>query len=175
MSLLILFASRSGNNRLLADTLAQRLNADLEEIRDTRRFRLLRLPGDLKRDRHPPIAAITHDVAGYDQLLCIAPIYDRQIAPAMKTALAQVGPQARRLSFATFCGYHRPGQREAIEDQLRTLTGREPVHVAEFWVGDLVPPEDRDKVRIVSGYQVRPEELSQFEERLREIESWFSP
>jgi len=175
MKPLILFLSRSGNNRLLARTLADRLGADLEEIRDPRWFRIFRLGGDLKHDRHPDIAPIAHDVAAYDHVLYIAPLYDMNIAHAMKTALARSGANARKLSFATFCGYHRPGQHEAIAQQIAALTGRAPDHLTELWVGDLVAPEDRNKVRIVSAYKVRPDELARFDDKLAEIEGWFSP
>ena len=174
MRLLVLCFSSSGNNRLLARVLADRLEAELAEIRDARFFRLLHMPRDLKLDRHPPIKPIRQDPAGYDHVLFISPLFGSRIAAPMKTALSSWGLGVESYSFVTFCGYDRPEQRDKVHQQLIELTGQPPAHMTALCVGDLVPESDRRKVFVVSNYRVRLPELETFKDTMDEITGWFA-
>ena len=174
MRLLILCFSSSGNNRLLARVLADRLGADLAEVRDARFFRLLHMPRDLKLDRHPPIKPIRQNPADYDHVLFISPLFGSKIAAPMKTALSTWGRQVDAYSFVTFCGYDQEEQRDKVHLQLIELTGKPAAHMTALCVGDLVPEADRRKVFVVSNYRVRLPELERYGETMDEIAGWFA-
>ena len=173
MRLLVLYFSARSNNRLLAKHLAERLGADIAEVRDTRWFPKLRMIRDLSKDRRPPIAPITHKPEDYDHVLVVAPLFDSNIAHPMKTALSTWGRAMKAYSFVSFCGYHRQEQRDKVHAQLVDLTGKEPEHISELCVGDLVPEKNRRKVWVVSNYRVKQPELASFSEKLDEIAGWF--
>ena len=175
MRVLILCYSRTGNNRLLANHLAERIGADFEEVRTKGWRTFLSMILDMSRDRRPKIHPLKHDVAGYDHVLFLAPLWDMNIAHPMKTCLETVARNLGPYSFVTLCGYHRDGQPEHVAGELRALTGKEPAHLTELQVGDLVPEEDRGKVTVVSAKRVKPDELSAFEPQIGAILRWFAP
>jgi hypothetical protein len=171
--LLILSWSRTGNNHLLAQVLAEKLGATHEVIRPSGWRTLVSMILDMARDRRPRLHPIRADVAAFDHVLFIAPLWDMNIAHPMKTALAQFGPKLAAYSFITLCGYHRPGQHDHVVTELLQLTGRAPSHVLELQVADLFPPEDQNRIRKVTARRVRADDLAVWGRQLAEITGWF--
>lgn len=175
MSVLVLYYSRSGNNRLLARHLAARLGADVEEVRARGWRTFLSMILDMSRDRRPRLHPLRHDAGAYDSVLFLAPIWDFSVAHPMKTCLESLKARLTSYSFVTLCGYRRDGQGDHIRQELRDLTGREPAHTAELLVADLVPESDRHKVRVVSAKRVTEAELASFDPQIEAILGWFGP
>lgn len=173
MKLLILYYSRTGNNRILAKYLADKIGADIEEIRPIRTFKLLGFLLDFFRNRRPTIVTITKSPKNYDHTLFIAPLYDMGLAHPMKTVLIQLKGQLGPYSFVTFCGYERDGQTKHIHGELLDLTGIAPAYVQELWVEDLLPEDQRENVMKVSGYKVKETELEEFADSISQVIGWF--
>lgn len=174
MKVLILYYSRTGNNRLLAEQLADTLDSDIVEIRPRHKFRLLGFLTDFFRNRDPDIHPFSSAPEDYDHVLIIAPIFDLAIAHPMRTALRQLGPELDRYSFVSLCGYYREGQAEHIFEELQTLTRKPPAHVQELWVGDLLPEDKRENVMAVSGYKVSESDLDNYGDKITQILQWFA-
>ncbi len=174
MRLLILYYSRTGNNRLLANHLAELTGADIEEIRPERRFKLLGFLMDFLGHRTPKIAPIASDPAKFDHVLFIAPIYDMSIGHPIKTALIELKDRLSAYSFVTFCGYHREDQSDHIRQELQDVTGQAPAHIRELPVGDLLPEDKRGDVMAVSGHRATRAELDHFTTDIETIRSWFA-
>jgi NAD(P)H-dependent FMN reductase len=171
--LLILSWSRTGNNRLLAHALASRLGATHEEIRTKGWRTFVSMILDMARDRRPKVQPIRADVASFDHVLFVAPLWDMNIAHPMKTALEMLAPRLTAYSFVTLCGYHRPGQLDHIGAELSRLTGCAPAHVMELQVADLFSPADRNTVRKITPRRVKADELAVWSKQLDEIGAWF--
>ena len=174
MSLLVLYYSRSGNNRLLAQHLAQRLGAAVEEVKTRFWYPLPRMIWQLRTGNLPAVRPLSHDPAGFDHVLLVAPLWDMHVAFPLAAALQANRTAIGRYDFATFCGYVREGQPEAVRKSLAELVGHPPVHQIELHVGDLVPAEQRYNVRKVSGRRVRPSDLSTFERQIAAIIGWYA-
>ncbi len=174
MKTLILYYSRNGNNRMLANYLAEKLDADIEEIRPKHKFRLLGFLTDFFRNRDPDIYPISSAPKNYDHVLIIAPIFDLAIAHPMRTALGQVGPELDTYSFISLCGYYRDGQASHILEELQTLTGKPPAHIQELWVGELLPEDKRENVMAVGGHNVTESELGIYGNKITQILQWFA-
>lgn len=174
MKLLILYYSRTGNNQLLAQHLAENLGSDIEEIRPIRKFKLLGFLLDFFKNRQPKISEITKNPLDYDHVLFLAPLFDMGVAHPLKTALTQLRTQLGPYSFVTFCGYEREGQAKHVHGELLELTGIEPAHIQELWVGDLLPKDQQENAMKVSGYKVKETELEAFADNISQIVGWFS-
>lgn len=174
MKTLILYYSRNGNNRVLANHLAEMLDADIEEIRPKYRFKLLGFLTDFFRNREPEIQPISNSVAEFDHVLFLAPIFDMAIAHPMRTALRRLKPKLNTYAFVTLCGYYREGQAEHILAELQTLTEKPPAHVQELWVGELLPEDKRENVMAVSGYKVSKSDLGNYGDKIAQILQWFA-
>jgi hypothetical protein len=66
-------------------------------------------------------------------------------------------------SFITLCGYDNLGQREQLTRELTQRAGRPPKAVCELRISDLVPPERRKNVRLISPYRIRNGELERYD------------
>ena len=173
MSVLIIVYSFTGNNRLLAATLAPRIGATVEEVHPARARWKISILLDLMFKRQPQIAPIAADPAAFDHVLFIAPLWDMSIAAPMAVAIRTLAPQLRSYAFASFCGYDRPGQHDHVLAELNRIVGRPPTHATELMTGRLVPPVDRDKISKVSARRVLPEELVAFTAEIDSIVGWF--
>ena len=91
MKTLILYYSYSGKTKAIAEKLAAQESADIAEIKDAKR------PGKLKAyiggifaaglGKAWPILPLTVNLAGYDRLILLAPIWANNPAPAFNSVL----------------------------------------------------------------------------------------
>ena len=81
----------------------------------------------------------------------------------MRTFLRLYREQLHDYSFITLCGYERPEQRGWLTAELTRRVGRPPRAVGELRVSDLVPPEQRQSLRIINGYHVQEAELGHYQ------------
>ncbi|WP_051361861.1 flavodoxin family protein [Solimonas soli] len=115
---LIVYYSRSGNTRRLAQQLAARLDADLEEIRERRgrggALGFLRSLYDALREREPPIEPPNLDASGYKVVIVGSPVWTGHVAAPVRRYLTQYAGALRRLAF--FCTYRDAGGPEALAE-----------------------------------------------------------
>ena len=91
MKTLVIFYSYTGKTKAIAQKLAAEESADTAEILDAKR------PGKLKafvlgcpasiRGKSWPIKPITADLAAYDKLIMLAPVWADNVPPAFNSAL----------------------------------------------------------------------------------------
>ena len=172
MAPVILFYSFSGNNRLLAETLARALDCPAVEVTEPKPRTPLRLMLDLAFRRFPKIAPVTLP-PGHDHVLVVTPIWNKWIAHPMRSALRALGPRLGAYSIVTFSGGVRPGQVDFVDSQLAALTGHAPENHWALYVEKLVPEAIRGTPK-VSDYKVSPDELMDYPE-LAEIVDRFLP
>lgn len=173
MKLLIVYYSHSGNNRLLAEHLGRILGARVEGVIEKRKRTGLTILLDMLLKRRPAIHAIEVSPKAFDRVLLAAPVWNMSVAYPMQTAIKQMRGDLGKFAFVSLCGYGRPGQSTYLAGELARLAGKAPEHVWELHVCDLVPPEHRDKVTVVSAHRVTENELQVFRATIEEIASFF--
>ena len=128
MSTLIVFYSRSGHTRQLAQELATRCSADLEEVREAKsrqgflgywRSALQVLTGAL-----PPIQNPAKDPANYDTVVIGTPVWVQRPAPPVQTYLQQKAAALRQVAF--FCTLGGRGDRQTF-DVMSQRCGKSPL------------------------------------------------
>lgn len=159
MRILIVLFSFTGNNRLLARHLAERLKADVIEVQEARRRTMITILLDLTFKRSGRIKPLRADPKDYDHLLFFAPLWDRHIAAPMRAAMRQLAPAMGSYSFVTLCGGDRPGQSETVRREATSAAGRPPIHQKEMWV---------EKQRAVT-----EQDLAQLKSEIETIVGWF--
>lgn len=174
MDLAVVVYSYTGNNRLLAAELARRLKAPLIEVRERRRRRNVTIALDLMFRRRPAIEPLDPDPAGFGHVLFLAPLWDMHVAHPMASAMRVLAGRVAGYSFVSFAGYDRPGQHQAVREELTGLMGAPPAHQRELIVGELFDEADRRKIRVVSAHRVTQAELARFEQDVAAIAGWFA-
>lgn len=171
---LIVSFSYSGNNQILAQRLAEDLNADHCPIVEIKKRSNLTLFLDIFLQRTPKIRDLERPLSNYDHVIFLAPLWAGRIANPLKTLLLKEKDHIRDYSFVTLCGgYEKKDQMTKVKDELQKLTGKGPKHIFELDVSDLLPPEKRKDTRTISSYHLKPNELKAFDQKLTEIEAAF--
>lgn len=128
MAILIVFYSRTGRTRVLAQELATHLQADQEELRERAdrsgpagfmaggRDAMLKRPGVLLPTQRQPDA--------YDLVILATPVWAFTMTPAVRAWLTREAPHLRRVAFV--CTHGGGGANRALAD-LEQLAGRAPV------------------------------------------------
>lgn len=127
MKILAVYYSRTGVTRTVAEALAGRLRAEIEEIRDrkTRNGILGGLGGgkDAVLKRLTEIDPPNQDPSGYDLVLIGTPVWAGTMAPAVRTYLSQY--TERLGNVALFCTMGSSGDRRTFR-HMAELIGTQP-------------------------------------------------
>lgn len=151
LKMLVLFYSQTSNTKAVAQEIANKLGADMEEIVAVQPYdgdfqaTIERGKKELDEGILPEIKPLTVDVANYDVIFIGYPIWFGTYAPPISTLLNQVDLSGKKL--VPFCTFGSGG----LESSMRDLAKAVP------------------KAEILSGYGVRaarleavPKEIDQF-------------
>lgn len=169
MRTLVIYYSWTGNNRLLANEVAERLNADLCPVVEKRKRRTATIVLDMLFRREPQIEALTSDPEMYDHVVLVAPVWAGHVAHPILALIKREKASLSDYSFISLCGDNPDWQMEAVARQLSELIDRLPVALAQLPVNRLVPESKRKSVRSVSGYRASLEDLGHFENEISEF------
>ena len=146
MKPLIVYFSHSGNNVKLANELRDRIGCEMYEIKEKKKRKDLSILFDVLLKRNSRLAPIDVDVSEYGPIILLAPIWAGKIAAPMRTFIKMEGDKLTDYSFITLCTGAK-GQREKIANELSSLTAQKPTAVTELWINNLLPEEQRNKIK----------------------------
>lgn len=169
MAISIVYFSQTGNNQLLAESLAHRLRCGAFRIVEKHRRTALSTILDLAFGLSPALEPFPKPLEAYGHVILVGPVWASRLASPLRTFLAQHRQQLTDYSFITLCGYEREDQRRRLTDELTQRVGHPPRALCELRVADLLPRRDRASVGVVTPYRVSEEELAQFEEAIGEF------
>jgi flavodoxin len=118
MKTLIVYYSRTGNARKVATALAEKLQADVEEIVPAKDYAgalgWMAAGKDSTFKSQPPIAAVKNDPAQYDLVIVGTPIWAFTAAAPIFTYLAEHGKACKSVAF--YCTMGGNGDKRAYDD-----------------------------------------------------------
>jgi len=127
MKTLIVYYSRSGVTRTVAEALGQSLKADVEEIRPTGDYRgiagWMRAGKDATFGRSVDIEPSAVNPADYDMVVIGSPVWAFTMASPVRTWLAAYGGATRRAAF--FCTMGGSGDKRTFA-HMEKLCGKKP-------------------------------------------------
>jgi len=128
MSTLVVYFSRTGTTRKVADTIARSLGADVEAIHE-RRGRLglrgyLRSAFDATLSRWVPIAAVARDPTRYDLVIVGTPVWGWSLSAPVRAFLSS---HARRLPRVAFFATEGGGGDQRVFEQMAQVVAVDPV------------------------------------------------
>ena len=128
MKTLVVYYSRTGVTRTVAEALAKELQGDLEEIVDLKKrsgaLGWFGSAGDAMLKRRTGIGPAKKDPAGYDLVVIGTPIWAFTMTPAVRTYLTAHREALKRVAF--FCTMGGSGGARAFR-QMGKIVGRAPV------------------------------------------------
>ncbi len=157
MKTLIVYFSFTGNNEVLAKTIAKDLDGDVLQITEPKKRGMFRIMLDMLFNRFPKIDNQEILWQKYDHVLLMAPIWNYLIAHPMKSFIRKNREQLKDYSFITLCS-GRETQKEKITKQLKKLAKYGPKAIIEFEILKL-PTYEEQKDSI---YKVTQDDLNTF-------------
>lgn len=125
MKTLIIYFSRTGTTRKVAENLKTKLNADIEEIKDpTDRAGVMgyfRCGRESVKKNSAPIENIQSDLKAYDLVIIGTPIWGWNMSSPVRAFVTKYGAQLPNL--AVFCTQGGSGSDKAIAE-IETLVGK---------------------------------------------------
>lgn len=135
---LVVFYSRSGHTRQLAETIADRSGWDLEPVLDMRSrsgiLGYLRSGLEAVASRLTPIGPSRRDPRDYDIVIVGSPVWNASLSSPIRTYLEQYRGELRSVAFFVTEG-GRGAQR--VFSQMAEITGVDPVATLELRERDL--------------------------------------
>jgi len=165
MKTAVIYFSHTGNNRLIANEIAGKIQADSFPVTEPRKRATGTIILDMLFRRSAKIDTLPIDWTRYDHVLLIAPIWGGLIASPMKAFVKTEHANFPQFSFASLCG-GAEGQEEKIRNQLVKWTGKAPKAVMQFEITELMSSENQGKVENLAVYKVKPQELDKFGDKI---------
>ncbi|MEZ0479759.1 flavodoxin family protein [Planococcus sp. SSTMD024] len=166
MKPLIIYYSHSDNNQKLALELQSRIGCEVRELKEKKKRKDTAILMDFLIKRDSRLAPMDVDLSDYRPVILLAPIWAGKIAAPMRTFIKKSKDDLTDYSFITICS-GTPGQREKVDAELVALTTREPSALAELWINDLLPEEQRNKIKYTNKFRLKREHFRQFDKEIR--------
>ena len=149
MNPLVVYYSKKGSNKYLAERLARELQCEVEAIRPRLNlFALLALFGAIKMS--PGIAPLRHDPGSFDRIVLCGPIWMGQLISPLRDFLKRYRASITKLYFATCCGSSDEDKDgtfgyATVFPRVRAIVGEKCVHCEAFPIGLVLDGEDKNK------------------------------
>ena len=165
---LVVYYSSSGNTRKVAQVLATKLNADLEEIQPMQRVdanikgKGSRNLGNMGRvvfagklKRTVALQENEHDPADYDLVVVGTPVYANTLPPEPRTYLTQYKGQFKSVAF--FCTGEDPNNAHVFDLMTdacgQAPTAIQPFHSPKVMEDDFIPDVERFATTLQAGWR----------------------
>lgn len=163
MKKVIVYYSFSGNNEALAKKLSSLTGAVLEKISELKKRSGITILWDLLFKRTPRIQTPQLDLSSYDHVILVAPIWAGKIATPLKTFIKQEKNHIKQYSYISLCGN---GGNHHVGQELNRLANKTPTSVTELKVNDLLPTDQKNRVKYTSGYRIKDEDFQIFQKEI---------
>ena len=156
MKALVVFYSRTGATKQVAEALAESLNCDSEELIDTKKrggpLGFLSAGKDAKAKKLTKLTDIKRDPALYDLVILGTPIWAGTLSSAARTYVANNKSTFKRVAF--FCT-HGGGESQQLFAEMEALCERRPVSILALQEKEVKTGNYQGKIRqFVDGLQM---------------------
>jgi menaquinone-dependent protoporphyrinogen IX oxidase len=148
MNTLVVYFSRTGNNKYLAEKIAQTLAGDIEAIVPrVNLFPVLLLFSATKISLG--VKMLTHQVHDYDAVIVCGPVWMGHLISPLRDMIKKYGTRIKSLYFATCCGSSDRAKDDKfgyahVFRQVHKLAGDRCVHCEAFPIGLVLPENKQD-------------------------------
>jgi len=147
MTSLVLFYSRTGTTKKIAELISEKLSCDYEEIFDTKNrqgfFGWLRSGKDAMRKKLTILKEINKNPALYDLIIIGTPIWASNMSPPIRTYITQNKDNIKNVAF--FCTEGSKGGENCFK-KLADLSEKEPVATLEIKRKDIKKDTHLEKI-----------------------------
>lgn len=130
MKTLVVYYSKAGHTKAIAERIAQEMGADIEEIHEVSRRGNVRSAFDAIFKRMPAIRAMSHSLSDFDLVIIGTPVWAQGPAPAIQVLLSSANLQGKVV--ALFCTMGGVGDKRTFAKMEGLLTGSRTIGRLSF-------------------------------------------
>jgi flavodoxin len=165
MKTLIVSYSLSGNNAALADSLTNALNAEHITVTEPKHRSMGTIAFDVLLNRTPHVNPDHIDIAGYDLVIFVAPVWMGQVASPMRGYFKQIKNNIGNYAFVSISG-GAEGPNPKLADELKARLGKEPVAFLNLFIADLIPHETKLEKKDTMGYHITGNDVATLTDKI---------
>ncbi len=130
MKTLVVYYTRTGNTKKLADELAAALKADVEELKDGKNrggpIGFLMAGREAMKKTPAHLASLAHDPAAYDVVVVGSPVWASTVCSPVRTFLAQHRTHLKKVAWFCTSGGEDPAGAEKTFEAMTEESGLKP-------------------------------------------------
>jgi flavodoxin len=153
----------SGNNGLLARSLAESLAAEHVRIAESGRRTTGTIAFDIMFNRTPKVTIPTLP-DGSDVAVFVGPVWMGHAASPFRACFKELGPRIGKYAFVSICG-GADGPNPKLSADLTERLGKEPAALVEMHKADFLPPEPKPTRKNTMVYKISGEQAKQLTAR----------
>jgi len=150
--------SLTGNNEVLAASLARTFDAEHVRVVESGRRTMATIVFDVIFNRTPRVQVVLEDIEQYDLVLFVGPVWMGQIATPFRACFRELQSRIRSYAFISICG-GADGPNPRLAGELRRRVKHDPVSVVELHIADLLPPEPKPERKDTMVYRVNDSDV----------------
>ncbi len=159
MGILIVSYSLTGNNDLLADSLAKAYNARHERVVEANPRSIAKTAFDMLLGRTPRVTIPLEAIEASDTVIFVAPVWMGRAASPLRSAFKAA--RGRDYAFVSISGgADGPGSNRGLAADLGRRLGRRPLALVDMHIADLLAPTPEPTRNDTSAYRVNERDLA---------------
>jgi flavodoxin len=158
MKAMVISYSLTGNNRDLAASLAQAIGAEHARVAELKSRKMGKIVLDILFKRTPKINMPVESVEAYDLVLFVGPVWMGHVATPFRACFQQLAPTIGDYGYISISG-GADGPNPNLADELTERLGREPAHLIDLHIADLLPSEPKPTRDDTMAYRINGQEV----------------
>ena len=135
---LVVYYSRTGNTKKVAEDIAGALNADIEQLIDKKDYSgaigYMKAGKDASKEKLAEIVPVQHDPSKYEMVILGTPVWAWNMTPAIRTYITNNQQAFKSIALFTTAGGTKP---DKIVQKMEELAGKKAVSSAGFFAGEI--------------------------------------
>lgn len=158
MKSIIISYSLTGNNDIIAKSVAAELGAKHIKISEPKTRTMGKIVFDILFNRTPQVDPIIEKVEEYDLVIFMAPVWLGQVATPLRAYFKQFKDRISKYAFVTICG-GAEGPNTKLASELKKRMGKEPAALIEMHIADLLPPDSKPQKKDTMDYHLNDKDV----------------
>jgi hypothetical protein len=169
---IVISYSLTGNNQDLAESLAKTLGAEHVRVTEPKSRKMGKIALDVLFKRTPKINLPVESAEAYDLVLFVGPVWMGHVASPFRACFRQLAPTIGDYGFISISG-GADGPNPNLADELAERLGREPTHLIDLHIADLLPSDPKPTRDDTMAYRINGQDVKQLTDtiiaRLEEV------
>lgn len=159
MKIAVISYSLTGNNEVLAGSVAKELSAEHIKISESRPRATGTIILDMIFNRVPKVQPIPAILEKYDFILFVGPVWMGQAASPFRTYFKYIKAHPHKYAFASISG-GAINTNPKLKDDLKKRVGTEPVALVDLHIADLLPADTKPTMKDTSAYKTNARDIT---------------